>query len=100
MSYIPTVAQARDLLRKYNKEEFHLRHGEIVGGVLAWFAQKYDPEHVDYWRVVGILHDLDFELYPEEHCVKSQQLMADEGIRRGYHSRNSQSRLWTGSPRA
>lgn len=83
MSYVPTVEQARALLRKYNQEEFHLRHGEIVGGVLGWFAKEYDPERVDYWRAVGILHDLDFELYPEEHCVKCQKLMADEGVDEG-----------------
>ena len=60
MSYIPTPEQALEILKQYNKEEFHLRHGQIVSGVLGYFAQKYDPERVDYWKTVGMLHDLDF----------------------------------------
>lgn len=84
MSYIPTVEEAYEILKKYNKDEFHLRHGKIVSGVMGYFAKEYDPEHVDYWKVVGMLHDLDFELYPEQHCIKGQELMKeldlDEGI--------------------
>ena len=74
------MEQARELLGRYNKEPFHLRHAEIVSGVMGWFAQQYDPDRVEYWKVVGLLHDLDFEQWPEEHCVKCQQLMRDEGI--------------------
>lgn len=44
---------------------------------MGYFAKEYDPEHIDYWKVVGMLHDLDFELYPEEHCIKSQELMKE-----------------------
>lgn len=77
MSRIPSVDEAREILKQYNKEEFHLKHGEIVSGVMGYFAKEYDPERVDYWRVVGMLHDLDFEQYPEEHCVKQQELMKD-----------------------
>lgn len=84
MSYIPNVDESYELLKKYNKDEFHLKHGKIVSGVMGYFAKEYDPDHVDYWKVVGMLHDLDFELYPEEHCIKSQELMKeldlDEGI--------------------
>lgn len=80
MAYIPTLEQARELLHRYNKEPFHLRHAEIVSGVLGFFAGRYDPENVEYWKVVGMLHDLDFEQWPEQHCVKCQQLMRDEGI--------------------
>ena len=80
MAYIPTLEQARELLHRYNKEPFHLRHAEIVSGVLGFFAERYDPENVEYWKVVGMLHDLDFEQWPEQHCVKCQQLMRDEGI--------------------
>ncbi len=84
MSYIPTVKESYELLKKYNKDEFHLKHGTIVSGVLGYYATEYDPENVEYWKVVGMLHDLDFELYPEEHCIKSQELMKelelDEGI--------------------
>jgi len=77
---IPTPAQAREILEKYNKEPFHLRHGETVSGVMGWFAEKHDPNNVDYWRTVGMLHDIDFELYPEEHCVKGIEIMKNEGI--------------------
>ena len=84
MSYIPTVVEAYEILKKYNKDEFHLKHGKIVSGVMGYFAEEYDPEHVDYWKVVGMLHDLDFEMYPEQHCIKGQELMTeldlDEGI--------------------
>ncbi|NLM60933.1 MAG: hydrolase [Clostridiales bacterium] len=77
---IPTPAQAREILERYNKEPFHLRHGEAVSGVMGWFAEKHDPDNVDYWRTVGMLHDIDFELYPEEHCVKGIELLRNEGI--------------------
>ncbi len=84
MSYIPTVEEAYEILKKYNKDEFHLKHGKIVSGVMGYFAKEYDSEHVDYWKVVGMLHDLDFEMYPEQHCIKSQEIMKeldlDEGI--------------------
>lgn len=84
MSYIPSVEEAYEILKKYNKDDFHLKHGKIVSGVMGYFAQEYDPEKVDYWRVVGMLHDLDFELYPDEHCIKGQEIMKelnlDEGI--------------------
>ncbi|MDU6262884.1 MAG: hydrolase [Anaerocolumna aminovalerica] len=84
MSYIPTVEEAYEILKKYNKDEFHLKHGKIVSDVMGYFAEEYDPEHVDYWKVVGMLHDLDFEMYPEQHCIKGQELMTeldlDEGI--------------------
>lgn len=77
MSYVPSVEQAREILQKYNKDEFHLKHGEIVSGVMGYFAQEYDPQQVEFWKVVGMLHDLDFEMYPEEHCVKNQELMKE-----------------------
>lgn len=84
MSYIPTMEQAYQLLTEYNKEDFHLKHGKIVSGVMGYFAKEYDKDRVEYWEVVGMLHDLDFELYPDEHCIKSQEIMKeldiDEGI--------------------
>jgi predicted hydrolase (HD superfamily) len=84
MSYIPTMEQAAEILREYNKEAFHIKHAEIVSGVLRYFAKEYDPSREDFWAVVGLLHDLDFELYPEEHCVKQQEIMRaldlDKGI--------------------
>lgn len=80
MSTIPAVQQAKALLMEYNKEEFHLRHAQIVSGVMGWFAGELDSENVDYWRVVGMLHDLDFEQFPQEHCVKEQELMRERDI--------------------
>lgn len=77
MPYVPTVEQARELLARYNKEPFHLQHGEIVSGVMGVFAQEFDPERVEFWKAVGMLHDLDFEMWPEEHCIKSQTLMKE-----------------------
>lgn len=83
MSYIPTPEEAYEILKKYNKDDFHLKHGKIVSGVLGYFAAEYDPERVDYWKTVGMLHDLDFELYPEEHCIKEQELMKELDIEEG-----------------
>ncbi len=83
MSYIPTVEEAYEILKRYNKDEFHLKHGKIVSGVMGYFSKEYDPDRVDYWRVVGMLHDLDFELYPEEHCIKEQELMKELNIEEG-----------------
>lgn len=83
MSYIPTIEQAYQLLTEYNKEDFHLKHGKIVSGVMGYFAKEYDKDNVEYWEVVGMLHDLDFELYPEEHCIKSQEIMKELDIEEG-----------------
>ncbi|WAW14988.1 hydrolase [Peptostreptococcus equinus] len=80
MGTIPTYEQALDILKKYNKEPFHIQHGETVGYVMRYFAKKYDPENVDFWQIVGLLHDLDFEEYPDEHCVKQVEIMKDEGL--------------------
>lgn len=73
--------QALDLLRKYNKDPFHLRHALTVEAVMGWFARElgYGAE-ATFWSTVGLLHDLDFELWPEEHCVKSQVLMREHGL--------------------
>jgi predicted hydrolase (HD superfamily) len=84
MSYIPNMEEAREILREYNKEDFHLKHAEIVSGVMRYFAKEYDPEGEEYWAVVGLLHDLDYEMYPDEHCVKQKEIMKelnlDEGL--------------------
>jgi predicted hydrolase (HD superfamily) len=78
---IPTPQQAWDLLCEYNQGEFHRKHGRIVGDVLRWFAfdQGYGQE-ADFWEAVGILHDLDFEQWPDQHCTKEQELMAARDI--------------------
>ena len=75
MSYVPSVDQARELVRQYNKESFHLQHAETVSKVMGEIAKEYDPENVDFWRVVGMLHDIDFERWPEQHCVKANALL-------------------------
>lgn len=77
MSYVPTMEQADEILRRYNSEEFHIRHAQIVSGVLRWFAKEHDPENEEFWAVVGLLHDLDFEQYPDEHCVKTKEIMQE-----------------------
>ena len=76
-----TREEAWDLLKEYNQDEFHLEHAEIVGKTMRYFAGKlgYEDEQ-DFWEVVGILHDLDFEMYPEQHCIKEQELMRERGI--------------------
>lgn len=75
MSYIPTTEQARDLLLRYNKEPFHIQHAETVSKVLGEFAREFDGERVDFWRTVGMLHDIDFELFPEQHCAKADEML-------------------------
>ena len=76
-----TKQEALSLLEEYNKGEFHLRHGRIVGDVMRWFANELGyGDEADFWETVGILHDLDFEMYPEEHCVKSQEIMREKGL--------------------
>ena len=76
-----TRQQAWDLLTKYNEEPFHLRHAITVEHVMGWFSQElgYGQEK-EFWSLVGLLHDLDFERWPEEHCVKSQELMREAGV--------------------
>ena len=80
MSYVPTVEQARELVAQYNKEPFHIQHSETVGKVMAVLAKTYDPENVDFWHAVGIMHDIDFEQYPEQHCVKANEILHELDI--------------------
>jgi len=74
------LTAAEQILHKYNKEAFHIQHGRTVSGVMGYFAKKHDPTQEEYWRVVGILHDTDFEMYPEEHCVKGIDLLKNENV--------------------
>ena len=67
---------AMQLLKKYNKEEFHLRHALTVEQVMRYFA-KENGEDEEFWGIVGLLHDVDFEQYPEEHCKKAPELLAE-----------------------
>ena len=76
-----TRDEALELLKKYNKEPFHLDHGETVGKTMKWFAGELGyADEADYWEVVGILHDIDFEMWPEEHCVKAPELLREAGV--------------------
>ena len=67
---------AIDLLKKYNKEEFHLRHALTVEGVMKYFARE-NGEDEEFWGLVGLLHDVDFEQYPDEHCKKAPELLKE-----------------------
>lgn len=80
MAFIPTPEQAEELIKKYNQDPFHIQHAETVAKVMGELAKEYDPENVDYWRTVGMLHDIDFELYPEQHCVKAVELLQENNI--------------------
>ena len=76
-----TRQQAWDLLSKYNKESFHLRHAITVEHVMGWFAEHLGyGEERELWSLVGLLHDLDFEQYPDEHCVKVREIMEGQGL--------------------
>ena len=76
-----TREQAWELLNEYNKGEFHLKHGQIVGDVMRWYAIELGyGDEADFWETVGLLHDLDFEMYPDEHCIKSQEIMREKGL--------------------
>ena len=81
MSSELTRKEAWQLLKEYNKDHFHLQHAVTVEGVMRYFAEKlgYGSE-ADLWGIVGLLHDLDFEMYPDEHCIKEQEIMRERGI--------------------
>ena len=69
--------QALELLKTYNQEPFHLQHAYTVEGVMRWYAQALGyGEDADFWATVGLLHDIDFERWPEEHCQKAPQLLS------------------------
>ena len=73
-----TREQAMALLLKYNQEPFHIQHGLTVEGVMRWYAEKLGyGDEVDFWGLCGLLHDVDFEMYPEEHCKKAPELLAE-----------------------
>ena len=75
-----TREQAFDSLKKYNQEEFHIRHALTVEGVMRWYAKKLGyGEEEEFWGIVGLLHDIDFEQYPEQHCIKALELLKDGG---------------------
>lgn len=76
-----TRVEAFELLKKYNKDPFHIRHALTVEGVMKWFAKEEGyGEDEEYWGIVGLLHDIDFEEYPEEHCIKAPELLREAGV--------------------
>lgn len=81
MSNILTREEAWELLTEFNQDQFHLKHAVTVEGVMRYFAKElgYESEE-EFWGIVGLLHDLDFEQFPEEHCIKCQEIMKDRGL--------------------
>jgi len=78
MKTVITRQQALDLLKKYNQEPFHIQHGLTVEGVMRYFANELGyGEDADFWALCGLLHDVDFEKYPDQHCVKAPELLAE-----------------------
>ena len=73
-----TRAQAMALLQKYNREPFHIFHGLTVEGTMRYFAREMGEDE-DFWGLVGLLHDVDFEKYPEQHCLKAPELLSEIG---------------------
>lgn len=76
-----TREKALELLKTYNKEPFHIQHGLTVEKVMRWYARElgYGDEE-EYWGIIGLLHDIDFELYPEQHCQKAPELLREGGV--------------------
>lgn len=80
MDYI-SRDKALELLKKYNKDPFHVQHAFTVEAVMKWFAVEQGfADDAEYWGIVGLLHDIDFELYPQEHCLKAPELLRDGGV--------------------
>lgn len=76
-----TREAALALLKEYNKDPFHIQHGLTVEGVMRWYAEQLGyGQDVEFWGMVGLLHDIDFEMYPEEHCIKAPELLRAAGI--------------------
>lgn len=81
MGMIPSREEAWTLLKEFNQDEFHLKHARIVEGAMKYFAKELGYEsQEEFWGIVGLLHDLDFGMYPEEHCIRSQEIMRERGI--------------------
>ena len=76
-----TRDEAFALLKKYNKDPFHIQHALTVEAVMKWYASELGyGEDAEYWGIVGLLHDIDFELYPAEHCLKAPELLREGGV--------------------
>ena len=76
-----TRERAYDLLKEYNKDPFHLQHALTVEAVMKWYAKELGyGEEAEYWGIVGLLHDIDFEQYPNQHCIKAPELLREGGV--------------------
>lgn len=76
-----TREKALELLKKYNKEEFHIHHGLTLEAVMRYMAVKLGyEEDAEFWAMCGLLHDIDFEMWPEEHCIKAPELLKEAGV--------------------
>ncbi len=80
----PTREEALELFKKYNKSDSLFRHALAVEGTMKHFAEIFNEPDVEKWTVVGLLHDLDYEMYPEEHCIKVQDILKKEGYPEDY----------------
>jgi predicted hydrolase (HD superfamily) len=80
--YIPNRDEAWKLLSEYNSEEFHLRHARTVEAVMRHFSAEmgHSAEEIEFWGVIGILHDIDFERWPDQHCIKAREILEERGI--------------------
>jgi putative nucleotidyltransferase with HDIG domain len=79
MSSKPTRDEAMALLKKYNQSDALIKHALAVEAVMGYFAEKYGEEDIEKWRVIGLVHDLDYEKYPEEHCNKTKEILTEAG---------------------
>ncbi len=77
---IPNLEQATALMEQYIKETPLRTHCQIVSGVMGEFAKQYQPDNVEYWQVAGMIHDIDFELYPDQHCEKCVEILTAHDI--------------------
>lgn len=79
MSGKPTREEAMSLLKKYNQSEALIKHALAVEAVMGYFAKKFGEDDVEKWRIIGLIHDLDYEKYPEKHCSKTKEILEKEG---------------------
>ena len=81
MKHMITRDEAFALLKTYNKDPFHIQHALTVEAVMKWYAKKLGyADEAEYWGIVGLLHDIDFELYPDEHCLRAPELLREAGV--------------------
>ena len=83
-TYRPTREEAFELLKEFNKEDSHIKHALAVEAVMVHFAELLGEEDVEKWGIIGLVHDLDYELYPEEHCKKTEEILAERNWPKDY----------------